>query len=44
MNEGRTEFPGTTITGRALGTIVFVASVSGRSNSHTQTSDMNDMM
>lgn len=46
MNEGRTGFSGTTTTGRAFGTIVFVAFVSGRTSTHThtRTSDMNDMM
>lgn len=47
MNEGRTGFPATTTTTRTdreFGTIVFVASVSGRTNTHTETRDMNDMM
>lgn len=38
MNEGRTGFPATTTTtDRALRTIVFVASGSGRTNAQTQT-------
>lgn len=37
MNEGRTGFPATTTTDRALRTIVFVASGSGRTNAQTYT-------